>query len=508
MLYCKQDNIIQKKEMTLLVVEDSEFINKSITALLLQTNQEYSIDQAFDFAQTVQWLQKNRYDYLLLDLNLPDAYGEELVTDILNITNAKIIVLTSEIDIQIRESLFKKGILDYLVKEKDFNSVVRSINNTIEILEKNRESTILVIDDLMFMRKQLQKILEVRNYNVLLAENAADALEKLENSMINAIVLDMELPDMHGLELLAKMKEIDEYCHIPVLIVSATNDPEIVRKALKTGALDFINKPFNIEEFTLKIDLSVEANRKYVESLCSQKMLSEYKEAIDANSYVTKTDLNGIITYANELFCDLSGYTEKELVGSSHSIVRHPDVPSSVFKGMWKTIQEKKIWRGILKNRKKNAEAYYVKSMVKPILDVNGNIIEYIAIRTDITELESYKQLLEENLNISNNNLRYLQQYENAIDEFVAVIKTNNSGVITYVNENFLELSGYLENDLLGKKCSMLRAANHIRQGDCDTIAQKLVNKEKVSILFENIAKNGTSYYVDTKIYPFIDEKK
>jgi PAS domain S-box-containing protein len=504
MLYCDQNYILKKNSYNLLIVEDSEFINKAISSLLSE-EECYSIDQAYDFDKASSLLKSKNYHFVILDLNLPDAYGEELVADIQKLTDAKIIILTSEVDIQIRESLFKKGILDYLVKEKNFSSIIQSIKNSIEALEKNIHNTVLVVDDSMFMCKQLDKILKVRNYDVVIALNAKEASEKLQNNNISTIVLDMELPDKHGLEFLQEMKDVDEYCHIPVIVVSSTNDPEVIRKALRIGATDFIKKPFIIEEFTLKVDLSVETNRRYVEAICSQKMLAEYKEAVDEGSYVSKTDLNGIITYVNDLFCQLSGYSKGELIGSPHSIVRHPDVSASVFKGMWKTIQSKKVWKGIIKNRKKNGEAYYVKSIIKPILDVDGNIIEYIAIRTDITELEAYKEILKENLNISNNNLQYLQQYENAVDEFVAALKTDTKNTITYVNDNFSKLSGYSINELLGKNCRELRSQKHIKQGDCDAISEKLKNKEKISILFENVTKDKKKYYVDTKIYPLVD---
>jgi len=472
---------------------------------MLSKYSAYSVEQAYTFKQANFLLQEKHYDFVILDLNLPDADGEELVIEIKKITEAKIIILTSEVDIQIRETLFKKGILDYLVKESDFSSIVKMIHFSIEATEKNRSDTVLVIDDSKFMCKQLESILKIRNYNVEIAWSTEAGLASLQSKNINTIVLDMELPDKHGLEFLRELKDIDEYCHIPVIIISGTNDPEVVRSALKTGASDFIKKPFNIEEFILKVDLSVETNRKYVEAMCAQKMLSEYKDAVDEASFVSKTDTRGIITYANDLFCKLSGYTKEELIGAPHNIVRHPDMPADVFKEIWQTIKAKKIWKGMVKNRKKNGEAYYVKSTIKPILDVNGEIIEYIAIRTDVTELEVYKEILEEDLSISNYNLQYMKQYEDAMDTFVSVIKTNRSGIITYVNDNFCTLSAYDKNELLGQSCDMLRVQKHLDAGDCDVIAKQLDNKESISILFENLSKDNKTYFVDTKIFPLTD---
>ncbi|MDD5717121.1 MAG: HD domain-containing protein [Sulfuricurvum sp.] len=92
------------------------------------------------------------------------------------------------------------------------------------------------------------------------------------------------------------------------------------------------------------------------------------------------------MTYVNEPFCDISGYTTEELIGKSHSIVRHPDMSSEVFREMWKTILNKLPWTGIVKNRKKDGSPYWVKVTINPILDHNDEIEEFIAIRNDITE--------------------------------------------------------------------------------------------------------------------------
>ncbi len=120
--------------------------------------------------------------------------------------------------------------------------------------------------------------------------------------------------------------------------------------------------------------------------------LDGYKMAIDETSIVSKTNLKGIITYANRLFCDISGYSKKELIGKPHNIVRHPDMPKFAFKEMWEAIKAKKVWHGVVKNRKKDGSFYIVDATVIPILGSNGETVEYIAVRHDITELEKSKE--------------------------------------------------------------------------------------------------------------------
>jgi len=124
------------------------------------------------------------------------------------------------------------------------------------------------------------------------------------------------------------------------------------------------------------------------------QLLKEHKKVIDAASIVSKTDPNGVITYANENFCNVSGYSHAELIGKKHNIVRHPDVDKETYKELWTTINAGKIWQGIIKNKKKNGDCYVVKCTVSPIFDNAGNIIEHIAIRNDITDIYEKEKII------------------------------------------------------------------------------------------------------------------
>ncbi len=124
-----------------------------------------------------------------------------------------------------------------------------------------------------------------------------------------------------------------------------------------------------------------------------------YKEAMDESSIVSKSDLKGVITYVNDKLCDVTGFTRAELMGKPHNVIRHPDTPNEVFREMWEAIQSKRSWKGQIKNRKKNGEHYWVDTVIKPILDDKGEIVEYIAIRHEITQLIQKSQHLEHLIN-------------------------------------------------------------------------------------------------------------
>jgi PAS domain S-box-containing protein len=99
----------------------------------------------------------------------------------------------------------------------------------------------------------------------------------------------------------------------------------------------------------------------------------------DGGVMITETDKAGIITYANRKFREMTGYTKEQLIGSPHSINRHPDMPKAAFEEMWKTIKEGNYWEGFVKNMTAEGKYYLVVVWIKPRLDDEGNIIGYIA---------------------------------------------------------------------------------------------------------------------------------
>jgi len=96
---------------------------------------------------------------------------------------------------------------------------------------------------------------------------------------------------------------------------------------------------------------------------------------------ISRTDLNGIITYANETFARISGYEPDELIGKPHSILRHPDMPKRVFKELWETIKAEKIWRGYVKNLRKDRGYYWVYAEISGVYK-DGKLVEYKSMRS------------------------------------------------------------------------------------------------------------------------------
>lgn len=122
----------------------------------------------------------------------------------------------------------------------------------------------------------------------------------------------------------------------------------------------------------------------------------------EGRAIVSETDLEGVITFANRRFCEISGYTTSELVGQPHNIIRHPDMPKAAFAQVWRTIQSGTIWHGLVKNLRKDGKFYWVDTEVSPIYDNNGIVKGYMAARKPASRknieetTEIYKKMIEQ----------------------------------------------------------------------------------------------------------------
>jgi len=153
---------------------------------------------------------------------------------------------------------------------------------------------------------------------------------------------------------------------------------------------------FWILSFSILAIFVVVSSKKSKELKKEQVLLKNYKKAIDYSTLVSTTDINEIITYVNENFCVISGYTKKELLGNKLSIVKDSDVSKKVYDDISSVLKSGKRWHGLLKNRKKNGERYWVDTSIIPIYDDKDNLVEYIAIKHDVSDIIILKNEIQE----------------------------------------------------------------------------------------------------------------
>ncbi|MFW2605081.1 EAL domain-containing protein [Aliarcobacter butzleri] len=155
-------------------------------------------------------------------------------------------------------------------------------------------------------------------------------------------------------------------------------------------------------------------------------ILKQYNEATKDSNIISTADLKGNITYVNDKFCEVSLYTYEEVLGKPHSIVRAEE-DDEIFQQLWETIKNKKVWYGVLKNRKKNGEFYWVNINIRPILDEKNEIIEYIAIRHEITDLVLKTEELKRNLRLDSltnigNRYKLIEDVSKSVNPCISIL--------------------------------------------------------------------------------------
>jgi len=178
--------------------------------------------------------------------------------------------------------------------------------------------------------------------------------------------------------------------------------------------------------------------------------LQYQKFALDEHAIVAVTDHQGTITYANNKFCELSGYSEEELVGQNHRILKSGYHTDDFYKNLWQTISSGKVWHGDVKNRSKNGNSYWMNATIVPFLNSEGKPYKYVAIRSDIT---AWKEAVESEKRLST---AFIYAAE-------AVMITDEDGVIEHVNLAFEKMTGYSEAEANGEHESMLSSSKHDR---------------------------------------------
>ena len=240
----------------ILVVED----NKTLANLIskkINSELNFEVDIAYNMAESKLFLKRYSYFLTLLDLNLPDAPNGEIVDYVLSTKN-RAVVLTGNIDKNFRKEILKKSVIDYVTKGGvgDINYIIQ----TLKRLDKNREHKILVVDDSMVFRKQMKNMLENLFYKVITVAHGEEAVNILStNSDISLVLTDYNMPVMNGLELTQEIRKTYTKNDLCVIAISSNNDDEINAQFLKQGANDYITKPFSKEEFSCRINNSIEA---------------------------------------------------------------------------------------------------------------------------------------------------------------------------------------------------------------------------------------------------------
>ena len=274
-----------------LVVDDSQTI---LTSLKHELDKDKSIDaiyvKTYKEAEEILSADAKNIHAALLDLHLPDAPNGEVIS-LANNYDIPTVVLTGSMNKSVRQTIQKKDIVAYILKER--RTSARVAVKFIQRILKNYDTTIMVVDDSIVYRKALTQSLKKINIKVLEASDGQEALDILKSSKekISIIITDYEMPKLNGLDLTIKIREEYSKDQLGIIAISSDDDKDMISDFLKFGANDFVNKPFTAYEVIMRINANLElldifeqfsdmANRDYMTGSYNRRYFFDSGNAI------------------------------------------------------------------------------------------------------------------------------------------------------------------------------------------------------------------------------------
>ena len=321
--------------------------------------------------------------------------------------------------------------------------------------------TILYVEADEGLRKKLITILSSVLKKVYLSNDGLEALEtyKEYKDSIDIILTSINIPGINGVELLKEVRNIDKT--IPFMINTRHTQTELLLEAIECDVTEYIPKSIETKELLFKIANRCHNRFSYIKMATQDEEMTRYLEALNQVAIVSKTDLKGIITYVNKIFCEVAQYKEEELLGKPHNIVRHPDMSKAAFKDLWMTIQSGNKWQGKIKNRAKDGSSYFVNATIFPQYNETGkDIVGFIAIRFLTTDDENEKREFKKKVIVNLQDSRKKQlELTNKNNKLEFELKNSNQR-ISELEKSIHNLKSSLE-DCQTKNISKERQLNH-----------------------------------------------
>lgn len=392
-------------KLRLLYVEDDKEVSENM--LLLLKNFFTNIDIAKDGHDGLELYKNHLYDIVLTDVYMPKISGLEMAKEMRSINQNQIIIfLTANNNTRLLMESIKLGVDGFIIKPLSIEQIQSVFSKAVEKIQ---------IQQCTIDKKELDNIIKIRTKELEASKKELqmqkDELEAIFLTSKDGIaIVDLQTNFLDFNDSYLKMTGFtsEELLTKSCLGLSAEEDKkkslEVIQHVIEKGECENFEKACYVKDgkkIIVNMSMALMPNKKqFVVSTRditkikkSEKKLKDYMELIDENIVTSSTDLNGIITHVSQAFCDLCEYTEDELIGSTHSIVRAPDMKDSVYKSMWDSIIDNKTWSGEIKNISKSGHIFWMSVSVFPIFDNDNKKVGYTSIRHNITDKKHIEKL-------------------------------------------------------------------------------------------------------------------
>ncbi|MCK9372203.1 MAG: ATP-binding protein [Sulfuricurvum sp.] len=278
---------------------------------------------------------------------------------------------------------------------------------------------------LLYMGREHSKMALFSNHvqKAVFVLTEEEALSLLSKQKFHAMLIDESVSCGDALNIFQRVKRVNK--HILTVMVTIDPDVQTLLRAISLGINEVLNYPLNGENIAKIVQKLQGASLVSRQLLQKNLVLNQYKNALDSSLSIVKTDLEGVITYVNDKFCQTSEYPPSELIGNTHRLLKHPDTPKEQIRELWETIQSKRVWHSMMIDRTKTGKTFYSEIFIIPIVNERQEIAEYMDMRVDSTAVHTQQ--------------RYLQKI---LDAQSTLVLLYGHGTITRCNYRFLEFFG------------------------------------------------------------------
>ena len=388
-----------KKTTHILIVDDEPSHAALIRRSLLDTGAGVEVRIAADIQTCREAIAQQRPDMILLDLNLPDGHTLDYLEQITSTNAFPVLIMTSSGSEALAVEALKSGAIDYLVKSPEaFTNMPRTVERCLrewQIQQQHQQAINALRESEQRFRTLLQDVrsVAVQGYNVdgtVHYWNRASeelygyaAVEALGRNLCELIIPDHLDDDVR--------RSIDE--------MSKSGKPspsQEYRLRHKDGSPVFVftshavlDQPGKSAEFYC-IDIDITERKKNEEQLNKLSQVVEQSPAM-----VIITDLNGTIEYVNPFFTRVTGYSTDDIIGTDFHAFQLNGMSEEEYQQIWQQLEQGEDWQGELHNQRKDGTRYWERALISPLRNEQGQIINYISIREDISRHKLYEQQLQ-----------------------------------------------------------------------------------------------------------------
>lgn len=375
----------------ILIVDDSKFIRNVVQDEISKLTKA-NIFLAESFQAAKKLIEEYNFDLAVLDVHLPDAINGEVIDYTLE-KSIPVIVLSSGIDETIKNIILKKDIVEYISKN-DPQSIAY-VGTCVNRVIKNFEESVLIVDDSKSARENMKYYLDKLAIQSIQAESYEDALKVLQARRdISLMLVDYILPGKrNGMDLIMEIRQTHPKDKLAIIAVSAMEIKNLATKFLKHGANDFIAKPFTYEEFSTRVNSSLELIDLFTKSREKEKEIKEAYELFNNGNIIVfkwQNQNDWPVEYVSESLKNILGYNTEEFLDAKikYADIIHPDDLNRVSQEVmeYSSKKVKSFTHNDYRVKKHNSEYAWVSDTTQIVYNDKDEITHYVGYVVDITE--------------------------------------------------------------------------------------------------------------------------